>query len=65
MASSTRATEPTGDGGGIGGAKLRPEADRPLGAPRWVRVFGAFAVVVVVLFVVLHLAGGGFRGHGP
>lgn len=32
--------------------------------PRWVAAFGVVAVVLVVLFVVLHLAGGGFRGHG-
>ena len=34
-------------------------------APRWVKVFGLIAVVLVVGFVILHLAGGGFRGHGP
>ena len=32
--------------------------------PRWVYVFGIIALVVIVLFVILHLAGGGFRGHG-
>jgi hypothetical protein len=62
MADSTRPGEATE--GGDGGANLGPEGDRPPGAPRWVRVFGAFAVVLVVLFVVLHLVGGGFRGHG-
>lgn len=39
-----------------------PEDDtRP---PRWVIVFGIVAAVLVVAFIVLHLAGGGFRGHG-
>lgn len=32
-------------------------------APRWVKVFGAVALVVVLLIVALMLAGGG--GHGP
>ena len=32
--------------------------------PRWVYVFGIIAFVVIVLFVILHLTGGGFRGHG-
>ena len=35
----------------------------PPPAPRWVKVFGLIAVVLVLLFVIRHLAGGGFRGH--
>jgi hypothetical protein len=31
--------------------------------PRWVKVFGVVALVLVVAFALLHLAGGGFRGH--
>jgi len=31
--------------------------------PRWVYVFGIIAVVLVVLFVVLHLTGHGLGGH--
>lgn len=31
--------------------------------PRWVKVFGIIFLVLVVLFVILHLAGGGFQGH--
>lgn len=34
------------------------------GMPVWVKVFGIVAVPVAVLFVVSHLAGGGFRHHG-
>lgn len=34
------------------------------GTPRWVYIFGIIAFAVVVLFVILHLTGGGFRGHG-
>ncbi|MCA1580962.1 MAG: hypothetical protein LC796_06100 [Acidobacteria bacterium] len=35
------------------------------GTPRWVYVFGLIAIVLVLLFVILHLTGGGFRGHMP
>ena len=34
------------------------------GTPRWVYISGIITLVVVVLFIILHLAGGGFRGHG-
>jgi hypothetical protein len=33
------------------------------GAPRWVKVLGIITLALVVLFVVVHLAGGGFRHH--
>ncbi len=33
--------------------------------PRWVRVFGIIAIVLMLVFVVVHLLGGGFRGHTP
>lgn len=29
-------------------------------APRWVRVFGVVAILLVLAFVVRHLVGGGF-----
>lgn len=32
--------------------------------PRWVKVFAAVLAVLLLVFVVMHLAGGGFRGHG-
>ncbi|MDH2388483.1 MULTISPECIES: hypothetical protein [Streptomyces] len=32
--------------------------------PRWVRVSAAIAVVLVVAFLAVHLAGGGMVGHG-
>jgi hypothetical protein len=28
--------------------------------PRWVKVFGVIAILLILLFVILHLAGGGF-----
>lgn len=33
--------------------------------PRWVKVFGIIALVVVLLFVLLHLTGRGPGGHTP
>lgn len=31
--------------------------------PRWVKVFGAIGLVLLVAFVILHLTGHGFGGH--
>lgn len=36
----------------------------PEGAPRWVKVFAVVAVAFLLLFVAMHLAGGGLGGHG-
>ncbi|MFG3268875.1 hypothetical protein [Streptomyces bobili] len=33
------------------------------GAPRWVKVSAAVAVALIVVFVIVHLAGGGMAGH--
>lgn len=33
--------------------------------PRWVKMFGVIFAVLLALFVVKHLAGGGFQGHMP
>lgn len=41
---------------------MEPDADDP-GTPRWVKVFGILAVVLVLLFIVLHLFGLGLGGH--
>lgn len=35
------------------------------GTPLWVKVGGAVVAALVLLFVVLHLAGGGLGDHGP
>jgi hypothetical protein len=42
-------------------------SDRGLTAstPRWVYVFGIIAIILILLFVILHLAGGGPGGHIP
>lgn len=43
----------TGDDTGVG-----PERGSTIGAPRWVKVLGIIiAIVLVLLFVVLHLTG--------
>lgn len=31
--------------------------------PRWVKVFGAIAVALIAVFLIVHLMGGGFHGH--
>jgi hypothetical protein len=46
-------------------ARLRPDRQSMPGVPRWVKVAAAIAVVLVVGFVIIHLAGGGFMGHAP
>jgi hypothetical protein len=33
------------------------------GAPRWVKVFGIIAIVLVAVFVLLHLTGHGMKHH--
>jgi len=40
-----------------------PAPDVGAPTPRWVKVFGVTAIVVLVLFLVLHLAGGGPGRH--
>ncbi len=32
--------------------------------PRWVIVFGVVGIVLLVVFLLLHLTGRGFGGHG-
>ncbi|MFD7446694.1 hypothetical protein [Streptomyces sp. NPDC059909] len=41
-----------------------PAASPFPGRPRWVIVSAAVAVALVAAFVIMHLAGGGMRGHG-
>lgn len=36
----------------------------PAPTPRWVKLFGMAAVILLVLFVILHLTGNGMVGHG-
>lgn len=32
-------------------------------APRWVKVLGIVALALILVVLIIHLAGGGFRGH--
>ena len=42
-----------------------PPLYRDTGTPRWVKVSGIVALVLILLFVTAMLIGGGFGGHGP
>jgi hypothetical protein len=37
--------------------------DETPGTPRWVKVFGIVAVILVLLFIALHVTGRGLGGH--
>ncbi len=50
----------TGEDAGTG-----PDEESTAGTPRWVKVLGIIAFVIVLLFVILHLAFGGFGSHSP
>ena len=51
----------TGDDTGVG-----PGRGSTTGTPRWVKVFGIIALVLILLFVILLLTRGpGGGGHGP
>lgn len=41
-----------------------PDRESPPPKPLWVKVFGIVGVILVLLFIVLHLTGNGFGGHG-
>lgn len=49
------------DTGDING--MRPTEDRPPSTPRWVKVSGIIVIILVLLFVIMGLFGGG--KHGP
>lgn len=36
----------------------------PPSTPRWVYLFGLVVLILILLFVTLHLSGGGMRMHG-
>ena len=44
---------------------VRPGRGSTTSTPRWVYVSGIIVIVLVLLFVILHLTGGGFGGHTP
>lgn len=49
----------TGDETGV-----RPTEDQPPSTPRWVKVSGIIAIVLILLFVIINLTGIG-GNHGP
>jgi hypothetical protein len=51
---------PSGSSGDTGAASDRGS---PPSTPLWVKVFGIIALVLVLLFVLLHLSGHAPRGH--
>jgi hypothetical protein len=54
---------PGSDGDNIDENEVESDREAIIGAPRWVKMFGIIALVLVLLFVILHLIGGGHGGH--
>lgn len=42
---------------------VEPGSGSGTSGPRWVRVFGIITIVLLALFLILHLTGGGLGGH--
>ena len=42
---------------------VKPDRGSPPSTPRWVKMFGIIALILVLLFVILHLAGHSLGGH--
>ncbi len=42
---------------------VRPDRKSTTSTPRWVKIFGIIAVVLALLFAILHLTGRGLGGH--
>ncbi|MCY9659433.1 hypothetical protein P5G65_23270 [Paenibacillus chondroitinus] len=42
----------------------KPDNGSTNNTPRWVKVFGIIAIVLVLFLVILHLTGRGFGDHG-
>ncbi len=61
MAEPSRRPAPDGDTGE--GAGVGSDRGSSAGTPRWVKAFAIVALVLVLLFVVLQVVGGG--GHSP
>ena len=55
--------EPPPYPGADGDTGAEPGHGPGTGAPLWVKVFGIAALVLLLLFVVLHLIFGGLGGH--
>ncbi len=59
------ASNPTPKGGTHNETARAPCQGSTASTPRWVKVFGAVMVALVLLFVALHLTGHGFGSHTP
>jgi hypothetical protein len=44
--------------------QVGPDRGSPPGTPRWVKVFDIIAILLVLLFVILHLTGNNLGSHG-
>jgi hypothetical protein len=42
-----------------------PERESITSTPRWVKVFGIITLILILVFIILHLAGGGMGNHTP
>jgi hypothetical protein len=45
-------------------SRVEPDCDTPPVTPRWVKVFGAIALGLILLFGILHLTGNSLGGPG-
>jgi hypothetical protein len=52
-----------GDSGDDTGA--RSDGESTTSTPRWVKVAAIIVIVLIVLFVIIHLTGGGLGEHTP
>ncbi|MDA1193131.1 MAG: hypothetical protein O3A46_15755 [Candidatus Poribacteria bacterium] len=43
----------------------RRDRESPPAMPRWVKLFGIVVLILLVVFVIAHLAGGGLGNHLP
>ncbi len=46
-------------------ADPRPDRESTTGIPRWVKILGIIALIMVLLVVIIMLTGGGPGGHTP
>jgi len=58
-----RPPDPGPNGDTIDDIRVRPDRTSPPATPRWVKVFGIIALVLILLVVIAMLVGGG--NHGP
>lgn len=62
-AAERRKTPPDLDTSSLGDSRLLPDRSAVIKTPRWVYVVGIHTVGLVLLFLILHLKGGGVPGH--